>query len=131
MGLGALLVLGGVLYMARATIWRGSLSRPARGHFGAVAGGRGILWGSKRTGPGSFSWQSVQFSWYRGPVSSPQGSGQREFEDLMRLPDGRKLVTLRDAAGHITKLPKKESDLPEWRTAIETRCSLQGTAARR
>jgi hypothetical protein len=30
MGLGALLVLGGVLYMARATIWRGSLSRPAR-----------------------------------------------------------------------------------------------------
>ena len=30
MGLGALLVLSGVLYMARATIWRGSLSRPAR-----------------------------------------------------------------------------------------------------
>ena len=30
MGLGALLVLGGVLYMARATIWRGSLSQPAR-----------------------------------------------------------------------------------------------------
>ncbi len=30
MGLGALLVLCGVLYMARATIWRGSLSRPAR-----------------------------------------------------------------------------------------------------
>ena len=29
MGLGALLVFGGVLYMARATIWRGSLSRPA------------------------------------------------------------------------------------------------------
>ena len=27
-GLGALLVLGGILYMARATIWRGSLSRP-------------------------------------------------------------------------------------------------------
>ena len=30
MGLGALLVLCGILYMARATIWRGSLSRPAR-----------------------------------------------------------------------------------------------------
>jgi hypothetical protein len=29
MGLGALLVLGGFLYMVRATIWRGSLSRPA------------------------------------------------------------------------------------------------------
>jgi hypothetical protein len=29
MGLGALLVLGGILYMVRATIWRGSLSRSA------------------------------------------------------------------------------------------------------
>jgi hypothetical protein len=28
-GLGALLVLGGVLYMAHAAIWQGSLSRPA------------------------------------------------------------------------------------------------------
>jgi hypothetical protein len=27
-GLGALLVLGGVLYMARAAIWRGPLSGP-------------------------------------------------------------------------------------------------------
>jgi sulfite exporter TauE/SafE len=30
MGLGALLVLGGLLYMARAAIWRGSLSGPDR-----------------------------------------------------------------------------------------------------
>ena len=29
-GLGALLVLGGVLYMARTAIWRGSLSGPVR-----------------------------------------------------------------------------------------------------
>jgi hypothetical protein len=29
MGLGALLVFGGILYIVRATIWRGSLSRPA------------------------------------------------------------------------------------------------------
>jgi hypothetical protein len=28
-------------------------------------------------------------------------------------------VTLRDAADYITSLPKKESDLPEWQTAIE------------
>ena len=28
MGLGALLVLGGILYMARTAIWRGSLSGP-------------------------------------------------------------------------------------------------------
>lgn len=35
------------------------------------------------------------------------------------MPDGRKLLTLKDAADYITKLPMKESDLPEWQTAIE------------
>jgi len=35
------------------------------------------------------------------------------------LPNGRQLVTLKDAADYITKQPKKESDLPEWQTAIE------------
>jgi hypothetical protein len=35
------------------------------------------------------------------------------------LPDGRKLLTLKDAADYITKLPKNESDFPEWQTAIE------------
>jgi len=35
------------------------------------------------------------------------------------LPDGRKLLTLKDAADYVTKLPKKESDFPEWQTAIE------------
>ena len=39
---------------------------------------------------------------------------QRKFEDPIPLPDGKKLVTLRDAADYITSLPKKESDLPEW-----------------
>jgi hypothetical protein len=34
------------------------------------------------------------------------------------LPNGRKLLTLKDAADYITKLPK-ESDLPEWQAAIE------------
>src|SRR5882672_3503456 len=48
-----------------------------------------------------------------------QVSWSREFEDPIPLPDGRKLVTLRDAADYITSLPKKESDLPEWQTAIE------------
>ncbi len=33
------------------------------------------------------------------------------FEDPIVLPDGRKLLTLKDAADYITKLPKKESDL--------------------
>jgi hypothetical protein len=44
---------------------------------------------------------------------------QREFEDPIALPDGRQLLTLKDAADYITKLSKKESDLPEWQTAIE------------
>jgi hypothetical protein len=34
---------------------------------------------------------------------------QREFEDPISLPDGRKLLTLKDAAEYITGLPKKES----------------------
>ena len=41
------------------------------------------------------------------------------FEDPIVSPDGRKLVTLKDAANYITKLPKMESALPEWQTAIE------------
>jgi hypothetical protein len=44
---------------------------------------------------------------------------QRECEDPIPLAGGRTLVTLRDAADHITGLPKKESDLPEWQTAVE------------
>ena len=41
------------------------------------------------------------------------------FDDPIILPDGRKLITLKDAATYITSLPKKESALPEWQTAIE------------
>jgi hypothetical protein len=41
------------------------------------------------------------------------------FEDPIVLPDGRKLLTLKDAADYITKLPKKETELPEWQAAIE------------
>jgi hypothetical protein len=44
---------------------------------------------------------------------------QREFEDPISLPNGKKLITLRDAADYITALPKKESALPEWQAAIE------------
>jgi hypothetical protein len=44
---------------------------------------------------------------------------QRKFEDPIPLPGGRTLITLRDAADYITRLPKMESGLPEWQTAIE------------
>ena len=48
MGLGALLIFGGVLYMARSTIWRGSLSgpdssRPVRGTLEPRRRGVGFL----------------------------------------------------------------------------------------
>ena len=39
--------------------------------------------------------------------------------DPIVLPDGRKLITLKDAADYVMKLPKSESDLPEWQMAIE------------
>jgi len=48
MGLGALLVLGGLMYMARATIWRGPLSgrdssQPVRGTLEPPRRGLGFL----------------------------------------------------------------------------------------
>ncbi|MGV7219228.1 hypothetical protein [Bradyrhizobium sp. UFLA05-112] len=42
------------------------------------------------------------------------------FFDPIILPDGRKLVTLRDAATYITALPKAEHDADEWQTAMST-----------
>ena len=46
-------------------------------------------------------------------------SWERRFDDAIVLPDGRKLVTLLDAATHATKLPKKEADTAVWQAAIE------------
>jgi hypothetical protein len=43
----------------------------------------------------------------------------RRFEDPVILPDGSKLVTLRDAGNYITKLPKAEHEAPEWQAAME------------
>ena len=54
------------------------------------------------------------------------------FEDPIPLPNGQQLNTLKDAADYITKLPKKESDLPEWQAAIEVLmlCSRGGDRRR-
>lgn len=41
-----------------------------------------------------------------------------EFEEAIVLADGRKLVTLRDAATSITKLPKAEQNLEIWQVAV-------------
>jgi hypothetical protein len=35
------------------------------------------------------------------------------------LPGGRKMLTLKDAAAYIMKLPKAEQDLEEWQAATE------------
>jgi hypothetical protein len=43
---------------------------------------------------------------------------QRLF-DPIELPNGRKLVTLRDAAQYVMKLPKAEQQATEWVTAVE------------
>jgi hypothetical protein len=44
---------------------------------------------------------------------------KRKFEDPIPLARGRQLVTLRDAARYIQKLPKVEQQIAEWQTAIE------------
>lgn len=43
----------------------------------------------------------------------------RKFNEPIPLPKGSPLVTLRDAATYITKLPKAEHDAPEWQAATE------------
>ena len=46
-------------------------------------------------------------------------SWDQPFFDSIKLPSGCKLVTLRDAANYIVRLPKAEQQLPEWQTAAE------------
>jgi hypothetical protein len=41
----------------------------------------------------------------------------RRFDDVIVLPDGHKLVTLRDAGEFVAGLPKAKHDRPEWRLA--------------
>ena len=41
------------------------------------------------------------------------------FDDPIPLPQGRSLVTLKDAASYITKLSKAEHSAPEWQAAME------------
>ena len=43
----------------------------------------------------------------------------RPFDEPIPLPHGRQLVTLKDAANYIQKLPKAEQDLEEWQAAVE------------
>jgi hypothetical protein len=45
-------------------------------------------------------------------------SWDRRFADPIELP-GKNLITLRDAALYITKLPKVEHDTEEWHAAMQ------------
>jgi len=46
-------------------------------------------------------------------------SWDQQFFDPIILPDRKALVTLRDAAQYITKLPKADHDADEWQAAME------------
>jgi hypothetical protein len=52
-------------------------------------------------------------------MSELSSGWSREFDEPIALPDGGKLVVLRDAANYITALQAKEAALPEWQAAIE------------
>ena len=49
----------------------------------------------------------------------PDKGWQRRFDDPIPLPKRRQLVTLKDAARYIQKLPKAEQQIEEWQTAVE------------
>lgn len=44
---------------------------------------------------------------------------QCRFDAPIILPNGRKLLTLKDAGTYITKLARAEHDAPEWQAAME------------
>jgi hypothetical protein len=44
---------------------------------------------------------------------------QTKFDEPIPLSKGKPLVTLRDAALYITKLPKAEHDAPDWQAAMQ------------
>jgi hypothetical protein len=46
-------------------------------------------------------------------------SWSRAFDEPIPLPRGRQIVTLKDAANYIQKLPRAEQDLEEWQAAVE------------
>ena len=49
----------------------------------------------------------------------PDTGWRRRFDDLIRLPRGRQLVTHEDAGNYITKLPKAKHEAAEWQAAME------------
>jgi hypothetical protein len=52
---------------------------------------------------------------------------QRGFSNPILVPDGRALITLRDAADYIMDLPKETFDLPDWQLAMEALALVSGS----
>ena len=48
-----------------------------------------------------------------------KGGWSKPFEDPVAPPNGRALITLKDAADYIMKLPKAEQNHEKWQAAIE------------
>jgi hypothetical protein len=46
----------------------------------------------------------------------PEKGWSRKFDDPIPMTKGKELVTLRDAALYVTKLPKAEQQIEEWQT---------------
>src|ERR1700731_4028671 len=46
-------------------------------------------------------------------------SWSRHFDKPIQPPQGKKLVTLKDAAAYILKLPESKQQSPEWQAAAE------------
>ncbi len=78
-------------------------------------------------GPGVHRWGRFPCAAPSPPVGCDPGrENVRAFVRLgprirraIALPDGGKLVLLRDAANYITALPAKEATLAKWQAAIE------------
>ena len=70
--------------------------------------------------------QSILCETWSAQEAVPQVTGSyrlmpwpARFEEPIPLPNGRELVTLKDAGAYITRLPKTEHDAQEWQTAME------------
>lgn len=57
---------------------------------------------------------------FRHAPTQAEVTWSRRFDDPIPLPDGRELVTLRDAGEYIAGLPIAEQHRQHWRTATET-----------
>jgi hypothetical protein len=60
--------------------------------------------------------------------TAPSDTVSTPFDDPVPLPDGRQLVTLKQAAAYIQKLPRATQEREEWQTAV--RCLIGAAEGR-